>query len=452
MSDPRPLPPGPLIAYYGDDFTGSSAVMEVTAFAGLDSVLFLAPPTPARLRAFAGCRVIGIAGTARAQTPAWMEAELPAIFAGLAGTGAPVLLYKVCSTFDSAPAIGSIGTAIDLAAERFAGWHPLLVADPGMGRYQAFGHLFAQAQGAVHRLDRHPVMARHPVTPMDEADLARHLARQTARRIGLVDLAAMKAGAAQARLAHELEAGAEIVSLDVIDRETLVAAGRLIWQHGPQPIFGIGSQGLAAALVACWREAGLLPQASPPRRPAPVSRLICVSGSVSPITAGQIACAEAAGFAVIRLDAARAVEPRGWKEALDDATQAALAALSNGRDVVVATATGPDDPAVAGLRAAVAATSSDEVAVNARIGTGLGTILDRVLTRTGLRRAVISGGDSSGRAAAVLGIDALRAMAPLAPGSPLCIASSPRPERDGLELALKGGQVGAPDFFMAAKG
>ena len=29
------------------------------------------------------------------------------------------------------------------------------------------------------RLDRHPVMARHPVTPMDEADVGRHLARQT---------------------------------------------------------------------------------------------------------------------------------------------------------------------------------------------------------------------------------------------------------------------------------
>ena len=26
----------PLIAYYGDDLTGSTAVMEVTAFAGLD--------------------------------------------------------------------------------------------------------------------------------------------------------------------------------------------------------------------------------------------------------------------------------------------------------------------------------------------------------------------------------------------------------------------------------
>jgi len=33
----------------------------------------------------------------------------------------------------------------------------------------------------VHRLDRHPVMSRHPVTPMSEADVARHLEKQSRR-------------------------------------------------------------------------------------------------------------------------------------------------------------------------------------------------------------------------------------------------------------------------------
>ena len=35
---------GPLIAWYGDDFTGSASVMEVLEFGGLPSVLFLQPP------------------------------------------------------------------------------------------------------------------------------------------------------------------------------------------------------------------------------------------------------------------------------------------------------------------------------------------------------------------------------------------------------------------------
>ena len=52
---------------------------------------------------------------------------------------------------------------------------------------------------------------------------------------------------------------------------------------------------------------------------------------------------------------------------------------------------------------------------------------------------------------AMLGIDALTAIASLAPGAPLCRAYAARLDRDGLEIALKGGQVGAPNFFVAAK-
>ena len=58
----RSLPQGPLVSFYGDDYTGSSAVMEVLTFAGLPTVLFLDVPTPERLARFEGYRGIGIAG------------------------------------------------------------------------------------------------------------------------------------------------------------------------------------------------------------------------------------------------------------------------------------------------------------------------------------------------------------------------------------------------------
>ncbi len=451
MSSPRPLPAGPLIAFYGDDFTGSSAAMEATAFAGIDSVLFLAPPTPRRLRDFAGYRVIGVAGVARAQSPAWMDAHLPPVFDLLAAAGAPVIHYKVCSTFDSAPHIGSIGRAIDIAAQKFGGWIPLVVADPGMGRYQATGNLFAAAHGGVYRLDRHPVMARHPVTPMDEADLARHLAKQTDRKIGLVDFVSVKRGDGDACLARELEAGAKIVSIDVLDKETLIEAGRLVWERGANPVFGVGSQGLEAALVAYWRHAGLISQQAPTFRAGPVERIACVSGSVSPVTAAQIALARENGFATIALDTARAVDAGEWERETGRAAEAALTAVGDGRDALVHSAAGPDDPAVVAFRTAVEASGRPVEAVNERVGAGLGAILDRILTTARLPRAVISGGDTSGRAASMLGIDALTAIAPLAPGSPLCRAHAARADREGLEIALKGGQVGASDFFLAAK-
>ena len=451
MSKPRPLPAGPLIGFYGDDFTGSSAAMEATAFAGLATVLFLSTPTPQRLRDFAGYRVIGVAGVARAQNPAWMNEHLPPVFDLLTATGAPVIHYKVCSTFDSAPQIGSIGHAIDIAAARFGGWTPMIVADPGMGRYQAVGNLFAAAHGAVHRLDRHPVMARHPITPMDEADLARHLAKQTARKIGLVDFVAIKHGEADARLTQELATGAEIVSIDVLDTQTLIEAGRLVWERGACPTFGVGSQGVEAALVAYWCHAGLIPPQAAPKRARAVDRIACVSGSVSPVTAKQIAHARDNGFATIALDTARAVDGSEWTRETGRAVDAALLQLGNGHDVLVYSAAGPDDPAVAAFKTAVAAAGAAVEAVNERIGTGLGAILDRILVETAITRVVISGGDTSGRAASMLGIDALTAIAPLAPGAPLCRAHAARLDRDGLEIALKGGQVGAPDFVVAAK-
>ena len=106
---------------------------------------------------------------------------------------------------------------------------------------------------------------------------------------------------------------------------------------------------------------------------------------------------------------------------------------------------------MARLREAVAVADLTTEAVNDRIGAALGTILDRVLREARLTRAVISGGDTSSHAAAQLGIDALTAIAPVAPGAPLCRAHAPESERDGLELVLKGGQVGGDDVFDAVR-
>jgi uncharacterized protein YgbK (DUF1537 family) len=450
---PRALPDGLLLSFYGDDFTGSTSTMEVMSFAGLPTALFLGAPTPQRLARFVGYRGIGIAGVARSQSPDWMDAHLPAVFAALASLHAPVVHYKVCSTFDSSPQAGSIGRAIDLAAPVFGeGWRPLLVAAPAIGRYQAFGNLFAEVAGIAHRLDRHPVMSRHPVTPMDEADVRRHLARQTVKPIGLADLVSMKQGRGDALLAHEIARGARIVALDVVDEETLVEAGRLIWERGGAQTFAIGSQGVEYALVAYWRAAGLLGAVETNGGGAPAAgRIACVSGSCSPVTAGQIAHARENGFAAIRIDAARAVDPTEWDRAIDEAAQGALAAIGKGRDPLVFTAAGPDDSAVNALADAIAASGAATGTVNDRIGAGLGRLLDRVMREAGLKRCVIAGGDTSGHAALAMGIHALTALAPIAPGAPLCRAYADDPSRDGREIALKGGQIGPPDFFSIAR-
>jgi 3-oxoisoapionate kinase len=451
------LPPGVLLAFYGDDFTGSSAVMEVMTFAGLRAVMFVEPPTKAQLERFADYRAIGVASVARAQSPDWMDRHLPNAFRALAALRAPVTHYKVCSTLDSSPMVGSIGHAIDIGVPIFCGeesaasWQPLVVAAPAIGRYQAFGNLFAAHAGAVYRLDRHPVMQRHPVTPMKEADVAQHIRQQTTRAIGLVDFSAMKNGVGLKRFDEELQAGRSIVSLDIVDEETLRWVGDLIWTNRGDRLFAIGSQGVEYALVAYWRAAGLLREAMPHHRAKQRSQIVAVSGSVSEVTAAQIGWAIARDFDLIELDATSSLDERRWMVAIEGAVQQARSSLSQGRSPLIATARGPDDPAVAKLRNASASSSLDPTTINERIGAGLGEILRRLIKTTDVKRGAISGGDTSGFAMRALDAYALEAIAPMAPGAPLCRVFSTDPALDGFEISLKGGQMGETSFFGSVR-
>lgn len=437
----------PWITWYGDDFTGSAAVMEVLAFAGVASVLFTDIPSQALLARFGDCRGIGIASTARSHDPAWMDENLPAPLRFLDGLGAPILHYKICSTFDSAPEIGSIGKAMEIGLRiRPAKAVPLLTAAPAMRRYQAFGHLFAGGLDGVHRLDRHPVMAHHPVTPMAESDLLRHLTAQTDLPGGLIDLEAL-ARDPQAQADALLAEGARILSLDSMDAVSEGAAGALIWRNRTQMGFVAGSQGVEYALVRHWQNIGLLPPVAPPGSAGRVDQIAAVSGSVSPVTARQLSWAGANGFALLPFDAVTVCGPPEALSAEEDRLVAqAIAAAATGASPVIHSAAGHDGPEVARFRAALSSSGMDAGTANRRIGQALGRILDRVLRETGIRRAVISGGDTSGHGMRQLGLSALVAKAPTIPGAALCTAYG-EGAHDGLEIALKGGQMGSQDYF-----
>ena len=254
-----------LLTFYGDDFTGSTDAMESLARAGVRTVLFLEPPTPEELAGFTGVGAVGVAGDSRAMPPEGMEKVLPEAFTKLKALGAPVFHYKVCSTFDSSPEIGSIGRATDVGQRIFASpFVPLLVGAPRLGRYTVFGNHFARSgvDGKTYRLDQHGPMRDHPVTPMRESDLRIHLSRQTDKEIGLFDILQLEGREADAeeRLRAVLEDGPEIVFFDVLYDDQLPTIGRLIWERSSEeaPLFVVGWSGVEYALTACWRDAGEL--------------------------------------------------------------------------------------------------------------------------------------------------------------------------------------------------
>ena len=439
-TDGQPL----LLAFYGDDFTGSTDALESLARQGVRTVLFTEPPSPADLQRYPDLRAFGVAGQTRAMSPVAMEAALRPALASIQSCRPRFIHYKTCSTFDSSPEIGSIGRAIDVAIEVLGVRHvPVFVAAPDLGRYCAFGNLFARfgVEPEVYRLDRHPSMSRHPTTPMNEADLRRHLARQMKRPVGLFDLPHLEMDEARRRdHLRQLRQAWEVVLIDGCNGAHLSAVGDLLAEFGRDGSAGdttfiVGSSGVESALCDRWRRDGVCPGQARFDPVAGGGPILVVCGSCSPVTAQQIVHARGCGFVELPFDGAAA-------EALEHTLPALVAdgvrALNAGRSVVLHSsgATGG-----AGRdRAADASTAPS-------IGRFLGTAAYRILAQSAVRRVLVAGGDTSSEIARVLKIRSVEMIGELTRGSPLCRASAPGSPADGREFTFKGGQIGPVDFF-----
>jgi len=376
----------------------------------------------------------------------------------------PVVHYKVCSTWDSAPGTGNIGEAVrTLWRPAYAPWVPLVGGQPSLGRWCAHGQLFAQAGagGPVYRIDRHPTMSRHPVTPMGEARLAVHLAAQGCAPVARVDLAAFAGGApaidaalaralapagpsgAEGPAAHHAGAGAgtpdrtaaapHTVLFDTLSAAHLAATGAAIARHAHgRTVLAVGASSVAQAMLARWRASGVLAAAvepsvaraavSPARGP-----VFVLAGSLSPLSARQVAQARA--YERVALDAERlAAGDAGYLEAT---ARAIGARLAQGAHVLAGTSIA--GPAPRGADPALAP--------------ACGALLAAVLGQARCARVGVVGGDTSSRAVQALAPWALGWVGRVGASSPVVRAHADDPAVDGLELMLKGGQMGEDDVL-----
>jgi 3-oxoisoapionate kinase len=392
-------------------------------------------------------------------TPEAMEKELRPALKKLKALGTPHVHYKVCSTFDSSPQIGSIGRVIEVATKIFrASFVPLLVAAPALGRFTIFGNHFASrfagaigSAGEIHRLDRHHSISKHPITPMTEADLRLHLSKQTKKKIALFDILKMALPEKECRAALKkiLAEKPDVVLFDALCSEQLAIIGGLMDEYAStkRPLFSIGSSGIETALAAFWsvgddvRRLKLKPESLSLVTSSPAEHILVGSGSCSPVTEKQIAWAMKNGFTEVALDADALASKESEKE-IRRATEAAAKLLQAGRSVMVHTTRNGSDKRVA------AKLKSNTAKI---LGTALGKILRGALAQSKVRRLCIAGGDTSSFAARALGIEALEMIARLTPGAPLCRAFAPGSPADGLEVVFKGGQVGAENYFEIVK-
>ncbi|WP_050465126.1 four-carbon acid sugar kinase family protein [Herbaspirillum autotrophicum] len=429
----------PRICFYGDDFTGATDTLATATQAGLRSILFLRIPSAAQLRAAGTLDCLGIAGAARAMDAAEMETELEPVATFFAGR-APVTHYKICSTFDSAAQVGNIGVALRIWRRHIPNRFVAIVGgQPNLDRYCAFSHLFAAVRkgGEVVRIDRHDTMRRHPVTPLHESDLRLHLQAQQLRVAAIhYPVYARGDDALDQQIEQKLTTSSDAMLFDIAEAAHLAPVGRVIWQRAVrQPLLAIGASSVVQALCSHWQQQGQLPSATTVSRDnvaATDGPVFVLAGSLSPVTAMQIAAATS--FRHVMLDAQSLID--GDEQYIAAALQSIAVQLRAGLHVLACTA------AADGGRKLLDAPDAAR-----RLAHAGGEFLRRLLQLMPLRRVGVAGGDTSSYALKALDIWGLSYLGNLAAGVALCQTHADASHLHGMQLMLKGGQMGGADLF-----
>ncbi|ACL39719.1 type III effector Hrp-dependent outers [Pseudarthrobacter chlorophenolicus A6] len=427
----------PAFGFVADDLTGAADVLAQAHRYGLEAALVIgdAPlPTDAA--------VVGFAGPARSLAGTAFDALVSRDLAGIAALNLDVLLYKVCSTFDSSPTVGSIGRGIELLHEQFPlhGAIPVIPAQPGFGRYTAFSNHYATYAGQSYRLDRHPVMSRHPSTPMSEADLREVLAEQltSGTTPGAIHLPAYEDGTFKDAWADRRhEPGAQAFVVDAVDEHHMDAVAEVLTreEHGHGPSIVVGSGGIMAALARTLSDS--VPAA--PGAQAASGPALAVSASASSTTAEQISDAVAHGWVEVPVPVELLDRHSpALVAALDERVSAALRA---GNNVVVHTTRGAGDPRYGTAKPVDAG----------YVGALIGGIAARI-AQAGLTRDIaVFGGDTSSHALIAMGVRQLRVSGQFVTAGPILKADGASAVA-GCRLLLKGGQVGPTDILRRFAG
>ena len=408
-----------------DDFTGATDLANNLVRTGFRVVQTIGIPDGPLLE---GADAVVVALKTRTIPAADAVAQSLAALAWLQGQGAGQIYFKYCSTFDST-AQGNIGPVTDALMDALGTDFTIACpAFPENARTVFKGYLFVGDE-LLHESG----MRNHPLTPMLDSNLVRVLQAQTQRRVGLIDYRTVAQGASviTQRIAALKAAGMSMAVIDAVSNDDLRAMGPAL---AALPLLTAGS-GVAIGLKPAQGERSTGDAASLPQ--AHGLRAI-VSGSCSTATNGQVASFIASG------GAAFVVNPLQLAQGVD-VVAAALAwaqeHLGTGPVLIYATA---EPNAVRAVQAELGVERAGQLVEQALAGVACG------LVQQGVRQLIVAGGEISGACVQALGIKRLRIGPQIAPGVPWCHAPSPHAPVEGLHLALKSGNFGAPDFFTTA--
>jgi uncharacterized protein YgbK (DUF1537 family) len=411
-----------------DDYTGASDLANTLTRAGLRTVQTIGVPADDLKLPDVDAVVVSL--KSRSIEAGLAVSRSRAAEKWLRGRGASHVLFKICSTFDSTDA-GNIGPVMD-ALRADCGEAVVLVtpAFPETGRTVYQGNLFV---GAVP-LNESP-LKDHPLNPMHDSNLVRVLARQSKTQIGLVDLATLSRGAqaVQARLAELSGKGIGAAIIDAVFDRDLETIGLVAAEHR----LSVGASGIGLGLARALVSTGKVKSAATSSEQGAVvgGRVACLAGSCSQATLQQIANAERV-MPVLRLEPDRILTGANeTQRALDWAKER----LAQGPVLIASSATPAD---VAALQA-----RHGRDAAGHAIEQTMADIAES-LVKSGVRRLIVAGGETSGAVVDRLTIPGFLVGAEIAAGVPVLRAVGAA--AGDMLLALKSGNFGGPEFFADA--
>ena len=410
-----------------DDYTGASDLANTLTRSGLRTVQTIGVPSDDLALPEVDAVVVSL--KSRSIEASLAVAKSRAAEKWLRGRGASHVLFKICSTFDSTDA-GNIGPVMD-ALRVDSGETIVLVtpAFPETGRTVYQGNLFV---GSVP-LNESP-LKDHPLNPMHDSNLVRVLARQSQTKVGLADLAAIARGpdAVRARLAELAKQDFGAAIADAVFERDLETVGTVALDHR----LSVGASGIGLGLArALVTSRGVKANAAAISDKPVGGAVACLAGSCSQATLQQIAKAEQT-IAVLHLDPDEAVAGRGEAQR---AVQWANEGLGKG-PVLIASSSTPDQVAALQSRHGRDAAGHAIEQAMADIAEGL--------VKSGVRRLVVAGGETSGAVVDRLGIPGFLVGPEIAAGVPVLRAVGAA--QGDMLLALKSGNFGGPEFFSDA--
>lgn len=200
-----------------------------------------------------------------------------------------------------------------------------------------------------------------------------------------------------------------------------------------------------------WHKNGQTRRAEEITNQGPADQLLVLSGSCSPVTERQIQWGLQNEYYGVHIDTEALVNPNTRESEFQRVVVESVRLLKRSNDLIIYSALGPDDKMIERTKDALKRYGMKGQNPSHILGGLQSEMLKCILEQTSVNRVVVAGGDTSGHILKDLDVFALEVVMPLTSGAPLCLVHSTSTKFDGLEIVLKGGQIGDESFFNSIK-